>query len=208
MTLKRIILTSTLALSCGLSAIAQQSDAYSSFVAKAASSRAEFTYSFVAGALKGAGKAVVQDDCFLVEGNGLKIVCDGKKLWTIDAEAREAVVEDLDLSDAEAMYANPALLVSNIESLFKLRSSHSATVSGKSAVKLTLAPLIDDEMKSLVACVSPDGEKLLQLTALMQDGTVTSFTIPSFRFAGKSDKSIFYVNEKEFDSSWVITDFR
>lgn len=202
------ILAAAAAFLISLSAVAQQADAFSSFIAKAGSSRAEFSYSFSAGALSGSGDAVVQDDCFLVNGNGLRIACDGKRLWTIDSKAKEAVLEEPDLSDADAVLTNPALLVSNLESLFRLRSSHNTSISGKAAVKLVLEPVTDDEVRSLLAYITPDGEKMLQLTVLMQDGTVTSITIPSFRFVAKSDKSVFSVDRKEFDSSWVVTDFR
>lgn len=207
MTTRRII-TAILALVFSLQASAQQTEAFTSFMATAAESRIEFTYSFVSGALQGSGNAVVQDDCFLVNGNGLKIACDGRTLWTIDSKAREAVVESLDISDADVFLANPALLVGNLDSMFRLRSSHSATVNGKAVEKLTLEPVVDDDIKSLVACITPDGTRLVQLVAIMKDGTATSFTIPSFKFVGKSDSSMFSVNGKEFDSSWVITDFR
>ena len=39
------------------------------------------------------GKAVVQNECFRIEGAGLLILCDSQNVWTLDMEGKEAYVE-------------------------------------------------------------------------------------------------------------------
>ena len=39
------------------------------------------------------GKAIVQNECFRIEGAGLLILCDSQNVWTLDMEGKEAYVE-------------------------------------------------------------------------------------------------------------------
>lgn len=39
------------------------------------------------------GTAVIQNDCFRMEGAGLLIMCDGASVWTLDLDGKEAYVE-------------------------------------------------------------------------------------------------------------------
>lgn len=39
------------------------------------------------------GTAIVQRDCFRIEGAGLLILCDAQSVWTLDLEGKEAYVE-------------------------------------------------------------------------------------------------------------------
>lgn len=40
------------------------------------------------------GNALIQKDCFRMEGAGLLVLCDGKAIWTIDLDGKEAYVEN------------------------------------------------------------------------------------------------------------------
>ena len=40
-----------------------------------------------------AGTAIIQKNCFRMEGAGLLILCDSESIWTIDMEGKEAYVE-------------------------------------------------------------------------------------------------------------------
>lgn len=39
------------------------------------------------------GKALVQGECYRIEGNGVEIYCDGKAVWIVDRKAKEVYVE-------------------------------------------------------------------------------------------------------------------
>ncbi len=39
------------------------------------------------------GSAIIQKDCFRMEGAGLLIMCDGTSVWTLDLDGKEAYVE-------------------------------------------------------------------------------------------------------------------
>lgn len=56
-----------------------------------------FDFSFTAEGdmtVTGNGSAVIQDDCYHVDTNGLDIWCDGQTRWTIDKESKEVYIED------------------------------------------------------------------------------------------------------------------
>ena len=54
------------------------------------------------------GNLEVEDNAFRLDALGLKIISDGTTRWTLDEDAREAVVEAV---QKEEITANPALLV-------------------------------------------------------------------------------------------------
>lgn len=54
------------------------------------------------------GRLEVEDNAFRLDALGLEIISDGATRWTLDREAREAVVE---LVEKEDITANPALLI-------------------------------------------------------------------------------------------------
>lgn len=56
------------------------------------------------------GSLEVEDNAFRLDALGLRIISDGNTRWTLDDEAREAVVETVDKEDVTA---NPALLISH-----------------------------------------------------------------------------------------------
>ena len=68
------------------------------FVSAAKNHCVEFSYSFVMHAsapVSGNGTAKVQGECFSVDGNGMKIMCDGRTRWIVDEKAREVIVESV-----------------------------------------------------------------------------------------------------------------
>jgi len=193
-------------------AFAQQKDVLHDFAAKASSSKAVFEYKFSSGkstVMEGSGKAAVQGNCFSLNGNGLEMTCDGRTLWTVDRSAEEVIVESVGSDDATGTAFNPALLISNLDKAFDVTSAKSATVAGKSAVTYVLAPKTDGtDLVSLTVSISADGASLLSAKSTMKDGTVTSFTIPSFKFVPKTDGAEFSVKESSFSKSYIITDLR
>ncbi len=58
--------------------------------------RLSFNYEYVITGIQDvsvSGKAVVQKNCFRIEGAGLLILCDAENVWTLDLEGKEAYVE-------------------------------------------------------------------------------------------------------------------
>ena len=59
--------------------------------------RLSFTYEYTLSGLQDVtveGRALVQRDCFRIEGGGLMVLCDSQNTWTIDLEGKEAYVEN------------------------------------------------------------------------------------------------------------------
>ena len=66
------------------------------FLAQAQGHRVTVDYEYViAGApdITVEGSAVLQDNCFRMEGAGLLILCDAVNIWTLDLDGKEAYIE-------------------------------------------------------------------------------------------------------------------
>ena len=92
--MKRIVLSIYLALLCvALPARQKQLDA---FLAQAKGHRVTVDYEYVIAGMPDItveGSAVLQDNCFRMEGAGLLILCDAVNIWTLDLEGKEAYIE-------------------------------------------------------------------------------------------------------------------
>lgn len=65
--------------------------------------------------VKGFGTVWICRDAFVIRGNGLVVLCDGKTRWTIDEEAQEIYAESSD--DIKDFLDNPALLLQELDSV-------------------------------------------------------------------------------------------
>ena len=54
------------------------------------------------------GQVTVEGNAYILEGLGMKVFSDGTTRWTLDPEAREAVVEAVQKED---LFTNPALFI-------------------------------------------------------------------------------------------------
>lgn len=54
------------------------------------------------------GQVTVEGNAYILEGLGMKVVSDGTTRWTLDPEAKEAVVEAVQKED---LFTNPALFI-------------------------------------------------------------------------------------------------
>ena len=92
--MKRIVLSIYLALLCvALPAQQKQLDA---FLAQAKGHRVTVDYEYVIAGMPDItveGSAILQDNCFRMEGAGLLILCDAVNIWTLDLEGKEAYIE-------------------------------------------------------------------------------------------------------------------
>ena len=83
-----------------------------------------------------AGQLEVEDNAFRLDALGLRIISDGTTRWTLDDEAREAVVETVQRED---IVTNPALLIGHYADFAK---DIVVNASGKDFLDVTL--VMDD----------------------------------------------------------------
>lgn len=92
--MKRIVLSIVMALvPVVLGAQQKQIDA---FLAQAQGHRVTVDYEYVIAGMPDItveGSAVLQDNCFRMEGAGLLILCDAVNIWTLDLDGKEAYIE-------------------------------------------------------------------------------------------------------------------
>lgn len=187
------------------------------FITKVSSSLVSFDYSFVCQVngtkMTGEGSALLQDDCFKVEGNGLDIRCDGKTRWTLDTFAEEAVIEPVDESSEDGFAVNPALIVTAVDKAFNEMSSGTSKFGGVVVDVSVLAPQKNGKSSSDIARLKLYFKKGTQILSgaevTLNDGTVSTFTLKNFTFSDKlKDKEPFRLDEKTLDSDYVVTDLR
>lgn len=202
--MKRLISVISILLA-GLSALAQGSDVYARFASKAATSRLEFSYRFTSGPLKGSGNAVVQDACFRIEGNSMKLFCDGRSVWAVDEKAGEVVIDSFS-GEGENLTENPALILGNLDEEFRMQSSAQVSAGGRRLEKVVLVPVSTPEIKTVTVFLATDASAITELRAETKDGKVTVFTFPSFVMLAGGSTSEF--TPGAFDRSYVVTDLR
>ena len=61
------------------------------------------------------GKAVIDGDCYSVQGNGVEMYCDGTTKWTVDKESKEVYVESSE--GTRDFLANPAEWLDKVSDL-------------------------------------------------------------------------------------------
>ena len=93
----RRVLTSALGvLLAALCTFAQTGEEFDSLLQKLQNHRTVLNYEYsVPGPVDVTvqGSAILQKDCFRMEGAGLLIMCDGESIWTLDLDGKEAYVE-------------------------------------------------------------------------------------------------------------------
>jgi len=113
---------------------------------RAAGKRVTFNYDYSLSRGGGAfedvtcGSVTAQDNAYRLEGLGLQIVCDGVTRWTLDEEAGELVIENVEKDD---ILANPALLISNY-----IRYGSALHVMGGSADTLDVVYDVDEDVSA------------------------------------------------------------
>lgn len=178
------------------------------FTMKVASSCLSFDYTFSAQTdvtVTGEGRAQVQGGSFYVEGNGLRIYCDGQSRWTLDDESMEAVAEDVQ-AGADDYLTDPALLLSSLDKSFKLIRSGTEVYAGKSCHTVSLAPSRKSELSSVRLYF--DSARLAGVRVTLSIGTTTDFTLSNLIFSDKLPATHFTFDEKTLCKQWVVTDLR
>ena len=78
------------------------------------------------------GQVTVEGNAYILEGLGMKVLSDGTTRWTLDPEAKEAVVEAVQKED---LFTNPALFIGSYRNYMdKLQ----VNASGKDSLDVTL----------------------------------------------------------------------
>lgn len=182
------------------------------FVSAAKNHSVEFSYSFVMHAsapVSGNGTAKVQGECFSVDGNGMKVMCDGRTRWIVDEKAREVIVESV-TGDEESLMVDPALIVKDLNAHFKTVSSSAVMEKGQQLVKVQFAPRSSSAgISSMTIWFSEKNHNrpvIAKASLKMKDGTVTDFTVPSMSFAPLSSLSQYVFPTSGLDPSWVVTE--
>ncbi len=170
-----------------------------------------FSYSFTVrgnAPVRGEGMAVLQGNMFIVKGNGMEIWCDGKSRWTADRTAKELIVEDVD--GLASIEANPALLISSLESSFRPTETavESVSGSGKKLHKVSYVPSVKGTGVTSLDVWFTDAAKplIVKLSASLGKKGVVDLKISSMSFGPLRAASSFVFGGS--DSSWVITDLR
>lgn len=170
-----------------------------------------FSYSFTVrgnAPVHGEGTAVLQGNMFIVKGNGMEIWCDGKSRWTADRTAKELIVEEVD--GLASIEANPALLISSLESSFRPTETavESVSGSGKKLHKVSYVPSVKGTGVTSLDVWFTDAAKplIVKLSASLGKKGVVDLKISSMSFGPLRAASSFEFGGS--DSSWVITDLR
>ena len=86
------------------------------------------------------GDVVLEGNDYVLEGLGLKVISDGVTRWTLDEDAKEAVVETVEKED---IFTNPALFIGSYKNYMDKIKVNS---QGKDSLDVTLT--LDDETKA------------------------------------------------------------
>ena len=182
----------------------------SDFLALAESSRLSFDYTYSTGSgtavMTGEGCVTVQGNAFLMKGDGLEVVCDGKSRWTVDRSAGEAIVETV--STGDDFTANPALFLSQGGKGFVLKEARPVKKGGKSLVAAVLESEVKSNVRRVVMYITHD-LALDEAEVTVADGTVTRFKVDAFTAVPVSDDiSAFVFDKGSLGPDTVITDLR
>ena len=86
------------------------------------------------------GEVVVEDNCYIMEGLGIKVTSNGEIRLSVDPDAREAVLEKVEKED---MFTNPALFIGSYKNYLDKIKVNS---SDKDSMDVTLT--LDDDTKA------------------------------------------------------------
>ena len=113
---------------------------------RAAGQRVQFHYTYSL-SQKGApfkevtdGDVTVEDNAYVLEGLGLKVVSNGSTRWSLDEGAQEAVIENVEKED---LFTNPALFISSYR-----KYMDKIQVNAQRADSLDVTLTLDDETKA------------------------------------------------------------
>lgn len=156
----------------------------------------EFTMNTDGALAKGKCKVEVQGDSFIMTGSGIDIFCDGKSVWTLDNDAKEAYIEPF----GDGVF-NPARIFSDMQKLSSVVSS-SAVGNG---MKYELTARQTCGISRAVLTIGADA-LLKSADFTLDDGNVISINVLSMENDPLKNKGHF--SPSNLSSDWIITDLR
>lgn len=207
--MKRIIASAFVLCGLYVAAAAQGTSALEQLCAKMADCSAVLNYSYtltMAGVKTvGDGVLTVQDKSYLMNGNGVRIYCNGSVMWVVDEAGREIMIDSVS-QGADAYLSNPVLLFTNLEEIFNV------------GVPLANGASRTYKLTPKVSCGIASGEVTLNTSGVspmfssgtfdMSDGGKLDVKIKSMTFSAKKPLTFYTLDLSTFDSSWMITDLR
>lgn len=167
-----------------------------------------YTYKATSGTMiTGSGTLKLQGDSFFMNGDGLEIWCDGKTRWTLDRAAGEMVIETVDDHGAGLAAADPAIILSSLDTHFSVKSS--VRESGLEKVSLNPVSGTLGIAEMTIWFRRESGLPVLsRAVATMDDGTLLEFVFKSMSWTVKVPESEFSFDMGKAQKSWIITDLR
>lgn len=157
--------------------------------------------------LSGTGVVRLQDDSFVMKGDGLEVYCDGATRWTVDTAAEECYIETVKPGGLD-YEANPALLVGAVDKAFKLKKTSSATFNNQKVTKADLTPAKDGGNISELALMLTADKKPAGLVVTTADGNIITVTVRDYELTAKGTGGSFAFDTKKLSKSYIITDLR
>ncbi|MBQ6086644.1 MAG: outer membrane lipoprotein carrier protein LolA [Bacteroidales bacterium] len=199
-----------IAVIAALAAMATPRETVTEFLSMASASRLSFNYTYSTEnrtpGMSGSGSVTVQGSAFMMNGDGLEVICDGTSRWTVDRSAGEAIVETV--AEGEDFSANPALFLSGSGEGFDLKEASSLKKGGKDVVKAVMEATVKSNVRKIVLYITPD-LKLTEAEVTVSDGTLTRFVAEDFTSEPASeDLSVFAFDKATLPPDTVITDLR
>lgn len=207
--MKRMIISALFLCGLYITAAAQGTSVLEQLCAKMTEQAAVMNYSYtmaMSGVKNtGEGSLTVQDNSYVMNGNGLNIWCNGHTLWVMDQPGKEILIDSVS-QEADSYMSNPALLLSRVTSVFNVASP---VVSGTS-LTYSLTPKSYCGISSGVITLDASGQSVVFVSGSFKtsDGGQLDIKIKSMTFEKKKPLTFYVLDLSGFDSSWMITDLR
>ncbi len=192
----------------GTSAVAasQGEDPVGELTGRISTSAVSFDYSYVMERdglnVRGSGSINLQDNSYYIEGDGLRIWCDGSSVWTMDVFANEVVIEPSD--EANGFTADPILILKDCDRDYTWDKEGVAAKFGGAPCRMySLTPKDYAEFTAIKLYLS--GSRLVG-ASLGSEGMTITFTISSFAFGPYDSAADF--SPESFPDDCVVTDLR
>lgn len=174
---------------------------------KGAAAIMNYNYALTVSGTKNLGNGVLttQDNKYCMQGNGIKIYCNASTLWVVDEGGKEVMIDSVS-QEADSYLSNPALLLTNVTSLFTI----SSPVANGTKLTYKLSPKTESGIKSGTIVLDTAGSLPVFVSASFQltDGSNLDVKIKSMTLTEKKPLTFYTLDLSGFDSSWMITDLR
>ena len=207
--MKRITIIFTVLLYSFTGALYAQNDSVlKSLYQKMAASAVSMNYSYVlqSSGFKtvGNGTVTVQDAAYVMNGDGLQIVCDGKTVWVVDQNGKEVMIETPS-EGSQSYMDNPAMLFVNLSDTFSV----DGVKANGNICTYVLSPKVSCGIRTATLSIDTSKEPVMTGAVFaLADGSGLDIKIKSMTFSEKKPLTSFYFDVSVLDSSWLITDLR